>query len=119
MNKNRSFLHRLGFALEGLKQSWLRERSVRAQVTIGLLATAMLILLRPGWLWAATVVLAIGLVIAIELVNTALEHMIDHIHPDIHPHIKLAKDAAAAASLVTSLSALCVGVMMALSMVWP
>jgi undecaprenol kinase len=49
-------------------------------------------------------------VLAMELVNTAVEHLADHLHPDQHPRIKIVKDCAAAAVLVTSLGALCVAV---------
>ena len=68
--------------------------------------------LRPGWVWAAPVALSIGLVLAAELFNGALEYLIDRIHPEIHDEIKFAKDAAAGAVLLTSLAAACVGAAM-------
>lgn len=113
--KNRSFVERLGFALEGLKEVWLRERSFRTQVWIAVLAAVVTVPLRPGWAWAALIALSIGLVLACELINSALEYLMDHVHPDIADAIKRAKDAAAAAVLIASLSALVVGIMMVLA----
>ena len=47
-------------------------------------------------------------VLAAELFNTALEHLIDHLHPALHPSIKIAKDCAAGSVLLLSLSAVAV-----------
>ena len=54
----------------------------------------------------------VSLVIAAELINTALEHLVDHLHPEQHPRIKIVKDCAAAAVLILSIGALWVAAMM-------
>ena len=59
-------------------------------------------------IWWALLLLNCGTVLAAELFNTALEHLIDHVHPSLHPSIKIAKDCAAGAVLVLSLTAVCV-----------
>ena len=110
--KNRSFLERLGFALAGLAAVFARERSFRTQCGFAIAAICLVILLRPGWIWAAFVAVSIVLVLALELMNSALEYLIDRVHPDIAPQIKLAKDAAAGAVLIASAGALIVGAMM-------
>lgn len=56
-----------------------------------------------------------SLVIAAELINTALEHLVDHLHPEAHPRIKIVKDCAAAAVLIVSAGALWVALMMILA----
>lgn len=110
--KNRTFWHRLGFAVAGIVVVWRRERSFRTQVGAAIIAIVLTIVLRPGLLWAAAVTLSVGLVLALELLNSALEAMIDHVHPEIAPAIKIAKDAAAGAVLVASISAAVVGMLM-------
>ena len=115
--KNRPFHERLRFALDGIHAVWQRERSFRTQCVFGVLALAVTMVVRPGWLWAALIVLSIALVLALELANSALEYLIDRVHPDLAPEIKLAKDAAAGAVLVASGAALAIGVMM-LAAVW-
>ena len=56
------------------------------------------------------VILASAAVISAELFNTAIEHLADHLHPEIHPSIRIVKDCAAAAVLVSSVAALGVAV---------
>ena len=71
-----------------------------------------LLILRPGPYWWALVMLASAGVLAAEMFNTALEHLVDHLHPEIHPRIGVVKDCAAAGVLIASLGA--VAVMVAL-----
>lgn len=54
------------------------------------------------WLF---VVIIIGLVIASELINTAIEATIDLVTDKMHPLAKIAKDTASSASLVLSITA--------------
>lgn len=116
--KSRSFRARLGFAFAGIGIVFRREQSFRIQCLLGLAAAAVTAALRPGWAWTAIVALSIGLVLAAELFNGAIEYLIDRIHPEIHDEIKFAKDAAAGAVLLTSMAAACVGAAMVISC-WP
>jgi diacylglycerol kinase (ATP) len=52
--------------------------------------------------------LAAVLVLSLELVNAAIEYLLDHLHPGYSAEIGAAKDAAAGAVLIASLAALCV-----------
>ena len=72
----------------------------------------VLIVLRPASIWWAVTVLAAALVIAAELVNTALEHLADRLHLEQRPRIKIVKDCAAGAVLVLSIAALWLGTLM-------
>jgi len=110
--KNRPFRQRLGFALAGVGAVWRREKSFRTQTLLAVGAAALVALLRPGLVWVGLVVVAITLVLALEMVNAAIEYMIDHIHPDVAPEIRRAKDVAAAAVLVASAGAAVVGLLM-------
>jgi undecaprenol kinase len=106
--KNRAFRARLGFALQGLAQALRSEQSLRLQV-LALAATLVaLLILRPGALWWALVLLASAAVLAAELLNTAIERLADELHPDLSPGIRMAKDCAAAAVLIAVLGALAV-----------
>lgn len=112
--KNASFLRRLGYALAGIGEVARREKSFRTQLALGVLAIVGTAALRPGWVWAALIALCVMAVLALELVNAALETAIDRLHPDVHPEIKVAKDAAAGAVLVASIGAAVVGGLMVL-----
>ena len=106
--KNRPFHIRLRFALAGLTAGWRRERSLRTHVMFAAFAGVALVVLRPDPIWWALVGVTCGLVIALELVNAAIEGVIDLLHPDLHPEIKAIKDMAAGAVLVLSIAALLV-----------
>lgn len=60
--------------------------------------------------WAA-IMLCIGLVISLELANTALERLLDVIHPEHDPRIGRVKDILAGAVLVAAVAAAVVGVL--------
>lgn len=114
--KNASRLAQIGYAWAGIRIVFRREKSFRTQCLLALIAIAVTAALRPGWIWAALVALAIGFVLALELVNAAIEYLIDRLHPEIHHEIGHAKDAAAGAVLTAAFFGVSVGVAMVL--VW-
>lgn len=57
----------------------------------------------------AVLALAIGLVLVLEALNSALEALVDLASPEIHPLAKVAKDVAAAAVLLAAGTAVVVG----------
>lgn len=113
--KNRRFAARLGFAVAGIRLVFVREKSFRSQCALALAAVLAVLVLRPGPLWSALIVLSIGFVLALELANSAVEYLLDHLHPKRAREIGAAKDAAAAAVLVASLAAAAVGSLMLLA----
>lgn len=54
--------------------------------------------------WIVVIIL-IALVITLEFVNSAVEHVVDFISPNYHPQAKIIKDYMAAAVLVVSIAA--------------
>lgn len=107
--KGHGFIHRLGYAWDGLKASWRLEKSLRTHVVAAAAVLVLLGLARSPLLWWAVMAVTIGLVMATELLNTAIEALADHLHPQRHEAIKITKDVAAAAVLVSSVLALIVG----------
>lgn len=59
--------------------------------------------------------LCFGLVIATEIMNTAVEFLVDHVSPEFHPKAGAVKDLAAAAVLFAAIIAAIVGVVI----FWP
>ena len=57
----------------------------------------------------AIIIIVIGFVMAMEMINTSIEKLIDYLKPDIHPTAKIIKDISAGAVLVAALTALVVG----------
>lgn len=116
--KNRSLAARVGFALAGWKAAWARERSFRTQSWCALLALLALFLLQPPPIWWAFVMLACALVLALELINSAVEALIDLLHPGVHPEIKIIKDMLAGAVLAVSCAALFGAIVLGAAYVW-
>lgn len=106
--KNRSLIERTGFAFAGWCAAFKRERSFRAHTLMVALAGLILLVLRPEPIWWAIVALICALVVAIELVNSAIEALADLLHPDLHPEIKAVKDMVAGAVLAVSVGAIVV-----------
>lgn len=113
--KNRPFRERMGFALEGIRTGWQREASFRTQTALAGIALLALIVLRPAPIWWGLVAVTCALVLALELLNSAMEAVIDLLHPGIHPSIKIAKDMLAGAVLAISVAAVFVGVAMVIA----
>ena len=108
-----SGLHRrFGFALAGLREAFARELTFRIQLVAAAGAIAIALLLDAALVWVALVVLTIGLVLAAELFNTALEQVLDGLHPAHARFVRVAKDCAAAAVLVLSVASVVVFVLM-------
>jgi undecaprenol kinase len=83
---------------------------VRIHALIAAVVVVAGIVLRFSLVSWALVALAIGLVVAAELLNTAVEAVVDLVSPQDHPSAKRAKDVAAAGVLVASLVALATGI---------
>ena len=107
--KGLEFGRRARFALNGLKLAVSRERSIRTHLLAAAAVLLLLLVTRPAPLWWALLGLAVGLVLVAELLNSALEALVDHLHPAHHPEIGAAKDIAAGAVLVASAIAVIVG----------
>ena len=102
----RSFL----FALQGFRTALRQERNIKVMLAGGAFAVAMGFILRIDAVSWAIVLVCCGMVIAAELLNTAIETVVDLVSPEFHPLAGQAKDIAAAASWVLSLTAAVVGV---------
>ena len=102
----RSFL----FALQGFRTALRQERNIKVMLAGGAFAVAMGLILRIDAVSWAIVLVCCGMVIAAQLLNTAIETVVDLVSPEFHPLAGQAKDIAAAASWVLSLTAAVVGV---------
>lgn len=108
-HQRQSLISSFKHAFEGIAVGVLNERNMK----IHLCAMCLVILFGIGFKisiieWCICVILC-GMVIGAELVNCAVEAIVDMVMPDIHPKAKVAKDTAAGAVLVCAISALIVG----------
>jgi len=87
------------------------EPNARVQALIALAAAGLGVWLRIGRRDWALLVFAMGLVLACEAMNTALEALADRVAPDRHPLVAKAKDVAAGAVLIAALTAALIGLL--------
>jgi diacylglycerol kinase (ATP) len=99
------------YAVMGAYKLITTEHSVMVQSSIALLliiAGFVLHISREEWIMQ---ILAFGLVLAVESLNTAVEKIADFIHPDFHKKIGFIKDIAAGAVMFAATAAIAVGLL--------
>jgi diacylglycerol kinase (ATP) len=99
----------MGFALKGAIKLITTEHSVIVQSTIAILliiAGIYFDISKVEWMFQT---LAIGLVLSIEGLNTAVEKVADFIHPEFHEKIGFIKDIAAGSVFFAALTAIAIG----------
>ncbi len=102
-------IHNVRFALRGIRIAWREEFSFRIEVIAMSLALVVGYVLRISTLEWLVMIVTIGMVLAAEAFNTALEELCDKFKSDPDPHIAKIKDLAAGAVLIASFAALIVG----------
>ena len=114
--KTKNWLESFRHALSGITSATRRERNFRIHIFFAFFAIAACIVFRVEALHFLMVGFAIFFVMAMELVNTAVEALVDmYCRGKPHPLAKLAKDTAAAAVLLASVWAVVVGIFVAIS----
>jgi len=93
-------------ALEGIAWIFKTQRNFKIHLFLSFLAVSGGVLFQISTQEFLVVFLLIGIGLAIETLNTAIEEAIDAIHKDWTEEIKIAKDVSAAAMLIFSLCAL-------------
>ena len=97
------------YAWAGILYAVRTQRNFRIHLAIALLALSLSIMLRITALEAAVVVITISVVLIMELMNTALESVVDlTVGQTYHELAKIAKDCAAGAVLISAIAALLV-----------
>ncbi len=99
-----------GYALKGIRIAFMEQLNLKIH------ALAAILVVAAGFYFNIThvewlgVTLAIGIVVITELINTALEYVVDFVSPAYKPLAGKIKDIAAGAVLVAAIEACTVGV---------
>ena len=100
LNKIAALGRSFGYALCGIGHCIRRERNFRIHLVAAAYVLALAAYLHITGARLALLFLTIGGVLALELVNTAAEALVDLVSPQRRPLAKIAKDTAAGAVLV-------------------
>lgn len=107
-----SFTRSFFYALAGLLFVLRTERNIKVHVTIAILMIALSLYLNITKLEWLVLFLVIGGMLVIEIMNTAIENVVDLVTEDFHPLAKIAKDVAASAALVFACISVIIGVIL-------
>jgi diacylglycerol kinase len=105
-----TFKQSLSFALKGI-QIFLEEKHMKVHIVI-----AVLVII-SGFIFKITItewlmcLFLIGLVIGFEIINTAIENLVNLVSPNFHPLAGKVKDLAAGAVLLAACVAVIGGVL--------
>lgn len=106
-----SLLQSFMFAIEGIRTAIRDERNMRIHLAFSVLVIGCaLIFSLSAWEWVV-VIMAIGGMLALELVNTAIERIVDLVTEEYHPLAKQAKDLAAGAVFIYAIVSVVIGIM--------
>lgn len=99
----------IGYAFKGAILLLKNEASVKVQFSITLLVTAAGFFFNISSTEWMVQLLAIGMVLSIEGLNTAIEEIANFMHPEYHEKIGFIKDIAAGAVFISSVFASIIG----------
>lgn len=113
------FFSSFGYAWTGLRRAWSEQPNLRFHTVAATIVIAFAFYVQvSGGEWIA-LGLTIGMVITAELINTAIENLVDLISPENNPLAGKIKDVAAGAVLVSAATAIVVGCIIFAKYIFP
>lgn len=103
----------LQYAVQGLRYGFSSQRNFRIHVVTGLVTLVLGIALGLGPERLSVLVLTVAAVLVLELLNTAIEAVVDlTVGTRFHPLAKIAKDCAAGAVLVAAMASVLIAALL-------
>lgn len=102
------FFKSLGYALKGINHVVKTQHNFRLQLIAAVLVSLLGYCVALSSLEWAVILICIAMVLAFELMNTAVEQLVDFFSPEWNEKAGMIKDIAAAAVLLAALIALAV-----------
>lgn len=104
--------HAISFhnAFSGIWTALTSQVNLRIHMLIGSLALLASVYLELDLTKILIIILTTALVLTTELVNTAVEAVCDAVTSDHNPNIKIAKDVAAGAVLISAIFSIIIGI---------
>ena len=98
-------INALGYSRDGLASAWKHEAAFREEVLLAVVAIPLGLWLGQGGIEKALLVGSILLILIVELLNSAVEAVVDRVSGEHHELSKRAKDIGSAPVLITLLLA--------------
>ena len=107
--KMKKLLKSFKYAFEGIFTGIKEEQNMKIHITIMILVIIFGIMLKISKTEWIICIILFGLVISMELINTAIENTVDLITKEKNEQAKIAKDVAAGAVLVSAIASAIIG----------
>ena len=104
------FFKSFTYAFNGLTLS-VKQRNMRIHILFAIIAISAAYILNISLTEWCIVLICIGVVISLEIINTAIEALVDLVEPNQNPMAGKVKDLAAGAVLVFSIISAMIGIM--------
>jgi diacylglycerol kinase (ATP) len=85
------------YSIEGFRAAWQHEHAFRQEVMVAVPATVVALLLKISAFEKLALIVVLGLVLLVDLINAAIEAVVDRVSLERHPLSKAAKDLGSAA----------------------
>ncbi len=112
------FVGGFGHAFRGIGHVLASQRNAQVQTAVGAVVLGAAALFRVSPVEWALLLLVVGVVLALEAMNTALEAAVDLATDEYREQARVAKDSAAGAVLLAALSSIAVGVAVFVPRIW-
>jgi diacylglycerol kinase (ATP) len=103
------FIDSVNFAIQGIIHTTRTQRHMRYHFCAAILLLVAVLFLRITALEFTLLCLSVAFVLFAEMMNTAVEALVDLVSPEYHPLAKIAKDVAAGAVLIAAFSTAVMG----------
>ncbi|MFE7061109.1 diacylglycerol kinase family protein [Sutcliffiella sp. NPDC057660] len=113
-----SFAKSFTYAWSGLVFVLRTERNIKIHLGIAFCVIALSLYLNISKVEWLILFLVIGGILVIEILNTALENVVDLVTEEYHPLAKIAKDVAASAALVFAFISVIIGIILFSPYLW-
>ncbi len=115
---SQTFFKSLKHALSGIRYTIREERNFQLEIIAAVLSIMAAFFFPLTLVERLIIFLLVGVILALELFNTAFERLLDMLKPRIHPYVKVVKDVVAGAVLIVSVTALVIGVFIFAPYIW-
>lgn len=107
--KSKNIIESFKHAFQGLWYTFVKERNMKIHITAAAFVILLALWLEVSKIELAILCLTVMLVICFELINTAMEVMVDIIVDVYHPRAKIIKDVSAGAVFVSAFFSIVIG----------
>jgi diacylglycerol kinase len=95
--------------MKGIFYTFKNERNFQVEIAMAAIVLLLMVWLPISKTENMMLIISIIVVLALELVNTAVERIMDILKPRVHPYARIVKDVMAGAVFVASLGAFVLG----------